>query len=164
MASQQSWKTEEEGTVGKGTGKRQVSEGPVPIQCLNNCGFFGSSATMNLCSKCYSNLNLSSSSTATISPTLSKTKIIECEASEKQIRKEKEEDEEEEEIRKRKKRCSWCNKKVGLTGFKCLCGHLFCGQHRYSDIHNCSFDYKAAGRLAIQMANPVVKAPKIQKI
>ena len=35
-----------------------------------------------------------------------------------------------------------CKKKVGLTGFTCRCGGLFCSIHRYSDKHECKFDYK----------------------
>ncbi|KAG9447171.1 hypothetical protein H6P81_013299 [Aristolochia fimbriata] len=61
-------------------------------------------------------------------------------------------------------RCSSCQKRVGLTGFRCRCGDLFCGRHRYSDTHDCSFDYKAAGREEISKANPVIKAAKIIKI
>lgn len=61
-------------------------------------------------------------------------------------------------------RCSTCRKKVGLTGFRCRCGDLFCGRHRYSDAHECSFDYKALGREEIARANPVIKAAKIIKI
>ncbi|KAK1289185.1 Zinc finger AN1 domain-containing stress-associated protein 15 [Acorus calamus] len=61
-------------------------------------------------------------------------------------------------------RCSSCKRKVGLTGFRCRCGDLFCGRHRYSDVHECSFDYKAAGREEILKANPVVRASKIIKI
>ncbi|XP_057953593.1 zinc finger A20 and AN1 domain-containing stress-associated protein 8 isoform X2 [Malania oleifera] len=62
------------------------------------------------------------------------------------------------------KRCSMCKKRVGLTGFNCRCGHLFCAQHRYSDKHDCSFDYRSAGQDAIAKANPVVKAEKLDKI
>ncbi|CAD5182593.1 unnamed protein product [Musa acuminata subsp. malaccensis] len=62
------------------------------------------------------------------------------------------------------KRCSTCRKKVGLTGFRCRCGDLFCGRHRYSDSHDCSFDYKAFGREQIAKANPVVRPSKIIKI
>jgi hypothetical protein len=60
-------------------------------------------------------------------------------------------------------RCSGCRKKVGLTGFRCRCGELFCAEHRHSDRHDCSYDYKAAGREAIARENPVVKAAKIVK-
>ncbi|KAL2326468.1 hypothetical protein Fmac_025526 [Flemingia macrophylla] len=61
-------------------------------------------------------------------------------------------------------RCSGCRRRVGLTGFRCRCGDLFCADHRYSDRHDCSYDYKAAGREAIARENPVVKAPKILKV
>ncbi|ONK72430.1 uncharacterized protein A4U43_C04F19350 [Asparagus officinalis] len=61
-------------------------------------------------------------------------------------------------------RCSNCQKKVGLTGFRCRCGRLFCGQHRYSDVHDCSFDYKALAREQISKENPVIRPAKIIKI
>jgi hypothetical protein len=38
---------------------------------------------------------------------------------------------------------------------------MFCALHRYSDKHNCTYDYKTAGREAIAKANPLVKADKI---
>ncbi|XP_074573518.1 zinc finger A20 and AN1 domain-containing stress-associated protein 1-like [Curcuma longa] len=62
------------------------------------------------------------------------------------------------------KRCLICRKRVGLTGFRCRCGDLFCKLHRYSDAHDCSFDYKAAGRDQIAKANPLIRAAKIIKI
>ncbi|KAI3913258.1 hypothetical protein MKW92_034751 [Papaver armeniacum] len=61
-------------------------------------------------------------------------------------------------------RCSGCRKKVGLTGFRCRCGELFCPEHRYSDRHDCSYDYKAHGREAIARENPVVRPAKILKV
>ena len=61
-------------------------------------------------------------------------------------------------------RCSGCGKRVGLTGFRCRCGDLFCTQHRYSDRHDCSYDYKTAGREVIARENPVVRAAKILKV
>ncbi|KAH7663940.1 AN1-like Zinc finger domain-containing protein [Dioscorea alata] len=61
-------------------------------------------------------------------------------------------------------RCSSCRKRVGLTGFRCRCGDLFCARHRYSEFHDCSFDYKAAGREEISKANPLIRAAKIIKI
>ncbi|KAI8522364.1 hypothetical protein RHMOL_RhmolUnG0001400 [Rhododendron molle] len=51
--------------------------------------------------------------------------------------------------------CSSCRRKVGLTGFRCRCGDLFCSEHRYCDRHDYSYDYKAAGREAIEQENPV---------
>ncbi|KAA0716973.1 Zinc finger protein 5 [Triplophysa tibetana] len=64
----------------------------------------------------------------------------------------------------KKNRCFICRKRVGLTGFDCRCGNLFCGIHRYSDKHNCTYDYKAEAAAKIRKENPVVVADKIQRI
>ncbi|KAF8691398.1 hypothetical protein HU200_040534 [Digitaria exilis] len=61
-------------------------------------------------------------------------------------------------------RCATCRKRVGLTGFNCRCGNMYCAVHRYSDKHECQFDYRTAARDAIAKANPVVKAEKLDKI
>uniref|UniRef100_A0A1Q3F8S9 Putative an1-like zinc finger n=1 Tax=Culex tarsalis TaxID=7177 RepID=A0A1Q3F8S9_CULTA len=66
--------------------------------------------------------------------------------------------------KKKKNRCVTCRKKVGLTGFECRCGGLFCAIHRYSDKHECSFDYRQLGAAEIRRNNPVVVGEKIQKI
>ncbi|CAH2274601.1 AN1-type zinc finger 6 isoform X1 [Pelobates cultripes] len=65
---------------------------------------------------------------------------------------------------KKRNRCFMCRKKIGLTGFECRCGDVFCGTHRYSDVHNCSYDYKADAAEKIRKENPVVVGEKIQKI
>ncbi len=61
-------------------------------------------------------------------------------------------------------KCWTCNKKVGLTGFHCRCDGVFCGVHRYSDKHECTFDYKALGREQLTKANPTVAAEKLERI
>jgi len=66
--------------------------------------------------------------------------------------------------KKKKNRCFSCKKKVGLTGFTCRCGGLFCSMHRYSDKHECNFDYKELGAEEIRKSNPLVVAKKVQKI
>merc|ERR1712142_255939 len=66
--------------------------------------------------------------------------------------------------KKQKKKCGVCKKKLGLTGFECRCGLYYCGIHRYSDQHNCPFDYKTDGRKQIAAANPAVRGEKIQKL
>ncbi|XP_063703873.1 AN1-type zinc finger protein 6 [Culicoides brevitarsis] len=66
--------------------------------------------------------------------------------------------------KKKKNRCGMCRKKVGLTGFECRCGGLFCAIHRYSDKHECTFDYREHGAAEIRRNNPVVVGEKIQKI
>ncbi|TSK53832.1 AN1-type zinc finger protein 6 [Bagarius yarrelli] len=64
----------------------------------------------------------------------------------------------------KKNRCFTCRKKVGLTGFDCRCGNVFCGVHRYSNVHNCTFDYKADAAEKIRKENPVIVGEKITKI
>ena len=44
------------------------------------------------------------------------------------------------------------------------CGGMYCGIHRYSDKHNCTFDYGALGKSEIAAANPVIVAEKVAKI
>lgn len=66
--------------------------------------------------------------------------------------------------KKKKNRCHMCKKKVGLTGFLCRCGGLYCSLHRYSDKHECTFDYKEHAQEQIRKNNPVIVGEKIQKI
>lgn len=73
-------------------------------------------------------------------------------------------DDEKKDTKKKKNRCFVCKKKLGLTGFTCRCDRLFCAVHRYTDKHDCSFDYKAMGEKEISEANPVIVAAKLNKI
>ncbi|KAF0928048.1 hypothetical protein E2562_037379 [Oryza meyeriana var. granulata] len=143
--------------------------------CANSCGFPGNPATQNLCQNCFlaataSTSSPSPSSLPGLSPVLDKAArpaapLVEAQAPPPPA---------EElacpapalEVKAPSKtsavnRCSRCRKRVGLTGFRCRCGYLFCGEHRYSDRHGCSYDYKAAARDAIARDNPVVRAAKI---
>lgn len=163
----------------------QAPEGP--ILCVNNCGFFGSAATMNMCSKCHKDLVLkqeqakfaassigslvngtpSSNGKEPVVTTTVEVKAAPVEA--KVISTETSLDSSASSIpevkaNKGPNRCTTCRKRVGLTGFNCRCGHLFCADHRYSDKHECPFDYRTAGRDAIAKANPVIKAEKLDKI
>jgi len=61
-------------------------------------------------------------------------------------------------------RCFMCKKKLGLTGFQCKCGNYYCAMHRYSDKHNCDYDYKKAARENLSKDNPTVIGDKIVKI
>uniref|UniRef100_A0A0D9WVY6 AN1-type domain-containing protein n=1 Tax=Leersia perrieri TaxID=77586 RepID=A0A0D9WVY6_9ORYZ len=161
--AQESWKNESEETV-------QTPE--APILCVNNCGFFGSSMTNNMCSKCYRDFikvttmavpvvdkkvfTAASSSKTPLEPA----KPDEVPASAVEDKKAAE----EEPPKPPSNRCLSCRKKVGLTGFQCRCGGTFCSTHRYTEAHNCTFDYKKAGRDQIARQNPVVIADKINKI
>ncbi|RID49410.1 hypothetical protein BRARA_H00211 [Brassica rapa] len=173
------------------TGCQSPPEGPK--LCINNCGFFGSSATMNMCSKCHKAIlfqqeqgarfasavsGCTSSSSNILKETFAATALVDAEtksvepvavfvqpSSVQVVVAEVVAPEAAASIPKEgPSRCATCNKRVGLTGFKCRCGDLFCGTHRYADIHNCSFNYHAAAQEAIAKANPVVKAEKLDKI
>ncbi|XP_047321281.1 zinc finger A20 and AN1 domain-containing stress-associated protein 8-like [Impatiens glandulifera] len=166
------------------TGCHASPEGP--ILCINNCGFFGSAATMNMCSKCHKDMILKQEQTklaassienivngkepaiiddttaVTLKPSSSSVepKVLSV-LSPTQSGPSAEAIEEGKVV---PKRCATCKKRVGLTGFKCRCGNMFCGSHRYSDKHGCLFDYHGAAQDAIAKANPIVKAEKLNKI
>ncbi|KAL5566608.1 hypothetical protein UlMin_029772 [Ulmus minor] len=176
------------------TGCQAPPEGP--ILCINNCGFFGSAATMNMCSKCHKDImmkqeqaklaassfgsivNGSSSSSvnepapAAAPATASDGGVVDIQTNPVEPKTISVQplfgsgSAENGEIKPKEgpKRCSSCNKRVGLTGFNCRCGNLFCAVHRYSDKHACPYDYRTAARDAIAKANPVVKAEKLDKI
>lgn len=162
--AQESWNRDKEETGCK------VPEGL--ILCANNCGLFGSPATMNLCSKCYRDLMLqkpsfdkqqqiSPADAAVLRSEIPASAFVEEKAGPSAFSAPVSAEKAPETIKTSMNRCSSCRKKVGLTGFRCRCGHMFCGVHRYSDRHGCTYDYKAAAREAISKANPVVKAEKV---
>ncbi|GMH27262.1 hypothetical protein Nepgr_029105 [Nepenthes gracilis] len=150
--------------------------------CVNNCGFNGNPSTNNMCQKCFSNASAagiiaplkvpgaetSRSSSSRLqgrtSEPLEDTDRRDLKDQDRITGVEAELFKQIATVKRAVNRCSGCRRKVGLTGFRCRCGELFCAEHRYSDRHDCSYDYKTAGREAIARENPVVKAAKIVKL
>lgn len=67
-------------------------------------------------------------------------------------------------VTKKRMRCGQCNKRLNITNiYNCRCGLIFCAQHRYSESHDCKYDYKAEGRKLIEQQNPLVTASKLTK-
>jgi len=66
--------------------------------------------------------------------------------------------------KKKKNRCLKCSKNVRLNGITCKCKGLFCSIHRYTDKHECTYDWKADGAEEIARNNPLIIGKKISKI
>ena len=84
------------------------------------------------------------------------------------ITKDKSKEESEKEINENKEmnksRCMKCNKKLKLTDTPCKCGLCFCNIHRYSDCHDCQFDYKKFGKDLLEKNNPAIVSSKVDKL
>ncbi|KAE8673830.1 Zinc finger A20 and AN1 domain-containing stress-associated protein 5 [Hibiscus syriacus] len=51
---------------------------------------------------------------------------------------------------------------LGLMGFTCRCGKVFCQLHRYPSEHSCNYDFKKADRQVLDKENPVIKGDKLK--
>ncbi|PHT29545.1 hypothetical protein CQW23_30872 [Capsicum baccatum] len=160
----------EEKKSSKETGCRAPED---PVLCINNCDFFGSAATMNMCSKRQKDMILLKQEHAKLANASSKDVVYRISSS----------DESElavvcttvvsadlasliSQVKSKEglKKCTACRKCVGLTGFSCKCGDLFCGVHHYSNKYNCPFDYRNVVPNAIAKANPIIVAEKLNMI
>ncbi|PHT71112.1 hypothetical protein T459_26216 [Capsicum annuum] len=116
-----------------------------PVLCINDCDFFGSAAMMNMCSKCQKGMILLKREQANLAAVSSKDVVGRSSSSDEselalagaavasadlasQISQVK--------SKQGLRKCTARRKRVGLTGFSCKCGDLFCAVHHYSDKHN----------------------------
>lgn len=156
-----------------------VESQPQATLCSNGCGFFANVGTSGMCSKCFRENDqaaqrleaVAKSTAAAVAPQQPPAPVpteaaAQSQAEQPAVPAPVAAAEVPPPAPPSSTRCNiaTCRKKLGLTGFKCRCGHSFCGQHRGAEDHECTFDYKTFERLKIEASNPLVQAAKVQKL
>lgn len=142
-------------------------------KCKNgDCSFYGSEKFNGYCSGCVATTEESKDVpqilipvTQSSSNSIKKRKSAEISTDDfKTITVEGSSDKDQAKKKRKVNRCSVCNKKVGLLGFDCRCGGLYCALHRGDNDHDCQFDYKSVQRAELAEKNPRVVGEKVKKI
>lgn len=131
----------------------EVQKGSEAQLCKKCKSFFGGVQTDYLCSKCFADQK---KATQAIAPPPAPVEEAKVPAPVVEETKESEPE--------AMSRCFKCQRKLGLTQFKCKCGESFCGRHRVPEDHACQFDHKSVGIDKLAKSIPLVVARKIEEI
>ena len=133
-------------------GKNQANNSLLCKMCQT---FFGNPQAEGMCSSCYKLHH----------PELSSKPIVYNQFSVKEVQETLQINIEKPKVEKPKQmKCQLCGIKVGYLGFKCKCGYTYCGQHKYCDMHKCTYDYKTEAKERIMKANPAVIPEKLSQV
>ncbi|KAF8036297.1 hypothetical protein BT93_C2122 [Corymbia citriodora subsp. variegata] len=141
-----------------------------PLFCAAGCGFYGAREHCNLCSKCYAAFLRDQVAKATATAEVATGGRPSNSASEVAVSLDDltalvgnlTVDASTPTMSKKKNRCAACSRRVGLLGFECRCGGVFCGAHRYPEEHSCEVDFKTTARQRLSEENPLCRPDKMR--
>ncbi|XP_016483096.2 putative zinc finger A20 and AN1 domain-containing stress-associated protein 8 [Nicotiana tabacum] len=123
--------------------------------CPRGCGFYGNPSNHNICSQFYKAFLKEESAKSAIALS-EKLYFLTVDDTVKTG------NDDGLTMKTKTERCKICKKKVGLVGFSCKCGGMFCKIHRPPEEHACTFNFKSMERALLAKENPLCKADKLE--